>query len=97
LNFGLSRKILNEDEIYHLAAKGTNLSLLDKFRVMMQFLGRPSLLKKLSTSIQYAKEIGDLYLEYPQDRAGLERWYAEVVKYYNEYREKIGLGPLPTI
>lgn len=27
LNFGLSRKILNEDEIYHLAAKGTNLSL----------------------------------------------------------------------
>lgn len=96
LNFGLSRKILTEDEIYHLAAKGTNLSLLDKFKVMMQFLGRPALLRKLSTSIQYAKEIGDLYLAYPEDRAGLERWHAEVVKKYNEFREKIGLGPLPT-
>ncbi|ABP50397.1 MULTISPECIES: digeranylgeranylglycerophospholipid reductase [Pyrobaculum] len=96
LNFGLSRRILTEDEIYHLAAKGTNLSLLDKFRVMMQFLGRPALLKKLSTSIQYAKEIGDLYLAYPESREGLERWYAEVVKKYNEFREKIGLGPLPT-
>ncbi|MCU7786442.1 digeranylgeranylglycerophospholipid reductase [Pyrobaculum sp. 3827-6] len=95
LNFGLSRKILNEDEIYHLAAKGTNLSLLDKFRVMMQFLGRPNLLRKLSTSIQYAKEIGDLYLAYPESQSSLDKWYAEVVKKYNEFREKIGLGPLP--
>ncbi len=95
LNFGLSRKILTEDEIYHLAAKGTNISLIDKFRVMMQFIGRPALLRKLSTSIQYAKEIGDLYLAYPTDRSGLERWHAQVVAMYNEYREKIGLGPLP--
>jgi flavin-dependent dehydrogenase len=95
LNFGLSRKILTEDEIYHLAAKGTNISLTDKFRVMMQFIGRPGLLRKLSTSIQYAKEIGDLYLAYPSDRSGLERWHAQVVAKYNEYREKIGLGPLP--
>ena len=95
LNFGLSRKILNEDEIYHLAAKGTDLSLLDKFKIMMQFIGRPGLLKKLSTSIQYAKEIGDLYLRYPESKADIERWHAEVVAKYNEYREKIGLGPLP--
>jgi geranylgeranyl reductase family protein len=95
LNFGLSRKILTEDEIYHLAAKGTNISLTDKFRVMMQFIGRPGLLRKLSTSIQYAKEIGDLYLAYPSDRSGLERWHAQVVAKYNEFREKIGLGPLP--
>ncbi|MEM1597727.1 MAG: digeranylgeranylglycerophospholipid reductase [Pyrobaculum sp.] len=96
LNFGLSRKILTEDEIYHLAAKGTELSLLDKFKVMMQFIGRPALLRKLSTSIQYAKEIGDLYLQYPQNKSELERWYLGVVKRYNEFREKIGLGPLPT-
>ncbi|ACB40273.1 digeranylgeranylglycerophospholipid reductase [Pyrobaculum neutrophilum] len=95
LNFGLSRKILNEDEIYHLAAKGTNISIVDKLRVMMQFIGRPALLKKLSTSIQYAKEIGDLYLAYPGERAELERWHSRVVDKYNEFREKIGLGPLP--
>lgn len=95
LNFGLSRKVLNEDEIYHLAAKGTNLSLLDKFRVMMQFAGRPGLLKKLYTSIEYAKEIGDLYLAYPRDKSGLDQWLAQVVAKYNEFREKIGLGPLP--
>ncbi|MFN7105670.1 MAG: digeranylgeranylglycerophospholipid reductase [Pyrobaculum sp.] len=96
LNFGLSRKILNEEEIYHLAAKGTNLSLLDKFRIMMQFMGRPALIKKLSLSIQYAKEIGDLYYSYPQHRSDLERWHWQVVQSYNEFREKIGLGPLPT-
>ncbi|MEZ0319600.1 MAG: digeranylgeranylglycerophospholipid reductase [Pyrobaculum sp.] len=96
LNFGLSRKILTEDEIYHLAAKGTELSLLDKFKVMMQFIGRPALLRKLSTSIQYAKEIGDLYLQYPQNKSELEKWYLGVVKRYNEFREKIDLGPLPT-
>ncbi|MFN3803654.1 MAG: digeranylgeranylglycerophospholipid reductase [Pyrobaculum sp.] len=96
LNFGLSRKILNEEEIYHLAAKGTNLSLLDKFRIMMQFMGRPALIKKLSLSIQYAKEIGDLYYSYPQHRSDLERWHWQVVQSYNEFRDRVGLGPLPT-
>lgn len=96
LNFGLSRKILNEDEIYHLAARGTDLSLIDKFKVLMQFIGRPALLRKLTLSIQYAKEIGDLYLAYPREKAELDRWYTQVVNKYNEYRKKIGLGPLPT-
>lgn len=97
LNFGLSRKILNEDEIYHLAAKGTNLSLLDKFRVMMQFIGRPALFKKLTTAIQYAKDLGDLYLGYPEDKSRFEKWHSQVVQLYNEFREKIGLGPLPNV
>ncbi len=95
LNFGLSRKILNEEEIYHLAAKGVNLSLVDKFRIALQFMGRPSLFKKLSAAIQYAREIGDIYLAYPEDKRELDKWHWRVVEKYNEFREKIGLGPLP--
>ncbi len=96
LNYGLSRKLLTEDEIYQISARGIhNLSLLDKFRIAIRFMGRPSVLAKLATAIQYAKEIGDMYLEYPEDPSGLPKWNLAVVNKFNEFRRKMGLGPLP--
>ncbi len=96
LNYGLSRKLLTEDEIYQISAKGIqNLGLIDKFKIALRFMGKPSVLVKLSTAIQYAKEIGDMYLEYPDDPAELPKWNFATTRKFNEFRRKMGLGPLP--
>lgn len=95
LNFGLSRKLLTEEDVLDISSHGVSLSIVDKMRVALQFIGRPGLLMKLYNAMQYAKRIGDLYLEYPQNPGGLERWHERVLEAYNEYRQRIGLGPMP--
>lgn len=95
LNFGLSRKLLTEEDVLNISSRGVTLSVVDKLRLALQFVGRPGLLMKLYNAMSYAKRIGDLYLQYPQRPEELDRWYAKVVETYREYRDKIGLGPMP--
>ncbi|MFB6490987.1 MAG: digeranylgeranylglycerophospholipid reductase [Thermoproteus sp. AZ2] len=95
LNFGLSRKLLTEEDVLDISSHGVTLSVVDKMRLALQFVGRPGLLMKLYNAMQYAKRIGDLYLQYPQSPSGLSRWHEQVMEAYREFREKIGLGPMP--
>jgi len=91
LNYGLSRRILNEDEIYAISAKGVELSLVDKLKLAFQFVTKIPLLIKLTSSLEYAKRIGDLYLRYPTTPDKLAAWHDSVLELYGEFRRKIGL------
>jgi geranylgeranyl reductase family protein len=95
LNFGLSRKLLTEEDVLDISSRGVTLSVVDKMRIALQFAARPGLLMKLYNAMQYAKKIGDMYLDYPKSPEGLDRWHEKVMETYGEYRRKIGLGPMP--
>ncbi len=71
--------------------KGVNLGLLDKARLLVKMLGRPTMLLHLKTTGEYMSKVKKLYLEYPERPEELPKWVARVEDLYREFKAKLGI------
>ena len=89
LEYGLSGKVLSEEEIYEIAARGFKLGLGDKLKLMARAMARPHIALRLAEAAMAAHKLGEMYRRYPEDPSGLGRWVAEVDDAYMEYRRRM--------
>ena len=89
LEYGLSGRVLSEEEIYEIAARGFRLGLGDKLKLMARALARPHIALRLAEAAMAAQRLGELYKRYPEDPSGLARWAAEVDEAYSAYRRRM--------
>jgi flavin-dependent dehydrogenase len=79
LNFGMSRKLIADEDLQALSdGRKVEVPLTEKAKRIVKGLARPSLLKKLVWVSQVMSEAYTLYLEYPESPAGLEAWTRRV-------------------
>ncbi len=92
IEWGLKTGIVGAEDAYTISSDGTlraNLGLLDKARMLMRLLGRPSMLLKLRLVGDYMNRIKELYKEYPSSPDGLTDWVDRVKELYREYVAKL--------
>ncbi len=90
LNYGMSRGLMRESDIYETSISGElKMSVVEKVSRIIAGLGRPSLLAKLKVVADYMKKIRVLYHEYPESPEGFEEWRSNLRKLYHEYLEAL--------
>ncbi len=95
IEWALKNGIMRAEDAYETSVTGdlkANLSILDKARMLVRLLGRPSMLQQLVTVSRYMKKAKELYLNYPENPDDLGEWVAKVTKLYTEYKERIGVN-----
>jgi digeranylgeranylglycerophospholipid reductase len=95
IEYGIKHGIMRAEDAYETSVTGdlhANLGILDKVAAVLKTLGRPSLLPKLATVARYMKRVKELYLRYPENPEGLDRWVAEVEQLYSEYKKALGVN-----
>ncbi len=68
-----------------------NLSLLDKAKILVSMLGRPTKLVQLLIVGEYMSKAKKAYLNYPKDPSELPKWVDRVEGLYREFKAKIGV------
>ena len=90
LEFGMSRKIIREDDLNKISLKGDlELSVVDKAMRLLSGIRRPSLLLRLRAVANYMSRVKKLYARYPSGPEGLKEWLLELKGLYNEYFSKV--------
>lgn len=90
LEYGMSRKIIKEEDLNEVSLKGDlELSVVEKAMRLLAGLSRPSLLFKLRRVAHYMNDVKRLYINYPERPEGLARWYEEVEKLYSRFMEEV--------
>lgn len=94
IEWGLKNGIMRAEDAYDTSVTGelkANFSILDKAKILIKLLGRPTMLQELITVARYMKKAKELYLNYPETPEGLEAWIEKVNALYNEYKSKLGV------
>jgi geranylgeranyl reductase family protein len=71
--------------------RGVNLSILDKAKVLVSMLRRPTKLLQLMVVGEYMARVKRLYKEYPEKPEDLPRWVDRVESLYAEFKKRMGI------
>jgi digeranylgeranylglycerophospholipid reductase len=92
---GLEVGIIDADKAYNISTEGdldVDMSKIEKLKIVLRLLKRPSLLLQLATVGDYMKTVKNLYLNYPENPDNLPGWVAEVEDTYTKFKKKIGVN-----
>ena len=95
IEYALKHGVMKAEDAYETSVTGelkVNMGVLEKVARLLRALGRPSLLPRLVRVAEYMKKVRALYLEYPEDPEGLQRWVARVEKLYSDYKKSMGIN-----
>ncbi len=95
IEWALKNGVMRAEDAYETSVSGdlrANFSILDKARLLIKMLGRPSKLRELLIVRDYMKKAKSLYLEYPESPDGLEAWVGRVEALYSEYKRRLGVN-----
>ncbi len=85
LNFGLKKRILEEDDL--MAAnrgENINMTLINKLKRAIRGMPKVGLLLKIKSASKSMNRITQLYENYPEDPEKLEQWKQKVIKAYKD-------------
>ncbi|MCE4604583.1 MAG: geranylgeranyl reductase family protein [Aeropyrum sp.] len=71
--------------------KKLNITALEKAKLLVRMLGRPTKLLELLTVGEYMSRVKKLYLQYPEKPEELPKWVDKVESLYKEFKAKIGV------
>lgn len=93
INFGMSKKIIDENDIININNSNRNLSLgvIDKIIIGIKGIKNISMLKKLKFIGEKMKEIRKLYEEYPENPEKFFEWKNKNEKIYKDVYEKLNI------
>ncbi len=94
IEWGLKNGIMKAEDAYETSVTGelkANLGVLDKVKILVKLLGRPSMLQELINVSRYMRKIKELYVNYPENPDDLETWINKVETLYSEYKSKLGI------
>jgi len=94
IEWGLKNGIMKAEDAYATSVTGelkADFSVLDKVKLLIKLLGRPSMLQELVTVSRYMKKAKELYLNYPESPDELPVWVEKVEALYKEYKGKLGV------
>ena len=95
IEWGLRNGVMRAEDAYETSVTGdlkANLSVLDKAKLLVKLLGRPSMLQELITVSRYMKRVKELYRAYPENPDELSSWVAKVEALYKEYKAKLNIN-----
>jgi digeranylgeranylglycerophospholipid reductase len=90
IRYGMEKKLLPEEDVLYTSNVGElRISTLEKAKIIIRGLGRPSLLAKLKLVGDYMKKARDHYMNYPESPAQLSEWIKETERIFNEFEQKL--------
>ncbi len=92
IEWALKNGVVGAEDAYTISADGdlkANLSALEKAKILMRIMKRPTLLLQLKKVGSYMSEIKSLYQEYPDNPDNLQSWLEKVEELYQEFKSEL--------
>ncbi len=90
IRYGMEKRLIPEQDVLYTSSAGEiNISTLEKARIVLRGLRRPSLLAKLKIVADYMKKAKQAYLEYPESPNKLPQWIIRVEKLFSEFETRL--------
>ncbi|MHA1798308.1 MAG: geranylgeranyl reductase family protein [Candidatus Helarchaeota archaeon] len=85
LNWGMEKELIKEDDVLKASlGEGLKLNITDKIKRFFKGIRKISLLNRLRKVAKSMKEVKELYMNYPENEDGLNKWKQKVLKTYEE-------------
>ncbi len=90
IRYGMEKKLIPEQDVLYTSSAGEiKISTLEKAKIVLRGLGRPSLLAKLKIVADYMKKAKQAYLEYPEEPEKLPQWITSIERIFSEFETKL--------
>lgn len=88
IEFGMEKKLVTDDDLYHISYGKGELSLKERARRLIRGIARPSVLRHLATTASYMKRIRRIYEDYPSSE-GFPEWSKLVDSAFDEFKQRL--------